>query len=146
MSARQRLVFDASAIVSALLFEHSVPARAFYHAIDRGKILLSREVVEELNEVVRRKKFDRYLDREDRVLFLQALLREATLIEVTDPVQVCRDPKDDKYLSLAVAGQANCVVTGDEDLLALGSFRGIRILTPSQFLASLTERTEGGGT
>jgi predicted nucleic acid-binding protein len=79
MNARPRFVFDASVVVSALLFESSVPGQAFYRALDRGEILLSREVVAELTEVLGRKKFDRYLTREQRELFLQTLLREARL-------------------------------------------------------------------
>jgi predicted nucleic acid-binding protein len=46
----------------------------------------------------------------------------------------CRDPKDDKFLSLAVCGRATHLVTGDADLLALNPFEGIRIVTPRQFL------------
>ncbi|MFQ5771845.1 MAG: putative toxin-antitoxin system toxin component, PIN family [bacterium] len=49
-------------------------------------------------------------------------------------MRICRDPKDDKYLELAVSGGAKFIVSGDKDLLALNSFREISILTPEQFL------------
>ena len=72
-----------------------------------------------------RKKFDRYVTREEGEQFLAMLLREATLVELTEEVRACRDPKDDKFLALAVGGGACCVVTGDQDLLALHPFRGV---------------------
>jgi len=48
----------------------------------------------------------------------------------------CRDPKDNKFLELAVAGEATHIVTGDSDLLVLNPFRDIAVLTPSEFLAT----------
>jgi putative PIN family toxin of toxin-antitoxin system len=68
---------------------------------------------------------------------LDALIEYAFWVEVNTQVTVCRDPKDDKFLSLAVSGGATYIVTGDKDLLALDPFQGIRILTPSDFLALL---------
>jgi len=57
--------------------------------------------------------------------FLQSLLHEARLVETRERVQACRDPKDDKFLELAVNGEANCIVSGDEDLFSRDRFRGI---------------------
>jgi PIN domain len=76
-----RYVFDTSVVVSALLFEQSVPGQAFYAALDRGEILLAQATATELAEVLSRKKFDRYLTREEREQFLVVLLREATVVE-----------------------------------------------------------------
>ena len=144
MSSRPRYVFDTNVVVSALLFDQSAPGQAFYEALDRGEILLSQDVVEELNDVLSREKFDLYLRFDEREQFLNALIREATVVEVTEEVQVCRDPKDDKYLDLAISGGATQIITGDEDLLTLNPFRGVEIVTPAQFLASTVEdRTEG---
>jgi predicted nucleic acid-binding protein len=56
------------------------------------------------------------------------------LVDVTERVAACRDPKDDKFLELAVSGRASCIVSGDKDLLALHPFRGIAILNPAAFL------------
>ena len=66
--------------------------------------------------------------------FLAVLTREAQWIDVDMQITACRDPKDDKFLSLAVSGEATHIVTGDADLLVLHPFRGIRIVTPSTFL------------
>ena len=71
--------------------------------------------------------------------FLAAFLRRAELIEVEQRVEVCWDPKDGKSLSLALAGGASVIVSGDEDLLVLDPFRGARILRPQEFLAEVAE-------
>lgn len=144
MSPEPRYVFDTSAVVSALLFEQSVPGRAFSAALDQGEILLSPATFAELSEVLGRTKFDRYLTREEREQFLALLLREATVVEITEEIRACRDPKDDKFLELVVSGSASCLVTGDQDLLVLHPFRGVPVLTPAQFLESYLQEGEGG--
>ncbi len=105
----------------------------------RGELLLSAEVTGELAEVLRRDKFDRYLKRKTREVFLRVLIQEAVFVEVTETIQACRDTKDDKFLELAASGNASHLISGDEDLLALNPFRGISIVTPRQFLESLAE-------
>ena len=64
--------------------------------------------------------------------------RYSLFIEPTEAIAECRDPKDNKYLELAVAGQAECIITGDQDLLVLHPFKGIDILTVQEFLATDT--------
>ena len=144
MSAELRVVVDNNALVSALLFDQSVPARAFFAALDQGIILLSHATFTELSEVLGRSKFDRYVTREEREEFLVKLLDEGTLVEVRETIRECRDPKDDKFLEVAVSGEASCLVTEDQDLLILNPFRGIAIMTPAQFLASLSRVPEHG--
>lgn len=130
-------VFDTNVIVSALLFAQSIPRQAFDAALDGGRILISQAVVEELNEVLSRKKFERYVPQEKRTRFLVALFRKAIFVEILEKIQECRDPKDDKFLELAVNGDATAIISGDKDLLALNFFRGISIMTPSQFLQQI---------
>ena len=136
MKSKDRFVFDTSVLVSAVLIETSYPAQAFRIAHEVGEILLSLPTAEELNEVMGREKFNRYLSAEDRERFVAALIQAARFIEITEEIAVCRDPKDDKFLELAVCGHAACIVTGDEDLLALHPFRGIPIVSVGQFLVS----------
>ena len=138
----KRCVFDTNVIVSALLFEESKPGRAFYTALDAGEILVSLPVVSELNEVLGRKKLDRYVRKEERERFLGALLLKANLVEVTERIRACRDPKDDRFLELAVSGEAGWIISGDRDLLELHPFRGIPILTPDEFLLSFSAEDE----
>ena len=136
MKSKDRFVFDTSVLVSAVLIENSHSAQAFRKARQAGEILLSLPTAEELNAVMGREKFNRYVTAEDRERFVAALIQAARLIEIAEHIAACRDPKDDKFLELAVCGHAACIVTGDEDLLALHPFREIRILTAAQFLTS----------
>ena len=69
------------------------------------------------------------------------LVYESELVEITEVVNACRDPKDDKFLELAVSGRATHIISGDDDLLALHPFRGIAILTPQDFVAQETRPT-----
>jgi putative PIN family toxin of toxin-antitoxin system len=139
-----RFVFDSNVIVSALLLKHSVSRRAFDKALQEGRLLLSLPVIEELNRVLGRDAFTRYVLAEERRQFLIALVRAATLIDVTETVTVCRDPKDDKFFELAVSGRATCIVSGDKDLLSLHPFRGIPILNPAAFLTfGVTAQKQG---
>ncbi len=118
-----RCVFDTNILVSALLFKTSTPNRAFRYGLRNGEILLSIETLEELREVLNRKKFDRYVDKNDRAQFLEELLVRSLLVTVTETIQVCRDPKDDKFLELAVRGKADYIISGDRDLLVLNPER-----------------------
>jgi putative PIN family toxin of toxin-antitoxin system len=130
-----RYVFDTNVVVSAALLAGSVPRQAFDKALDAGKILISVPALLELAEVLSRKKLNRYLLEEERMRFLVALLKEAELVEIIQAITDCRDAKDNKFLELAVSGKAECIVSGDEDLLILNPFRGIPILTPREFLS-----------
>jgi len=141
--SKPRYVFDTNVVVSALLFSQSKPARAFFAALDEGEVLVSTDVVKELNDVLGREKFERYVSEEERTRFLQSLLREANLIEPEEKIQACRDPKDDKYLELAVGSAADCIVSGDDDMLALNPFRGIPNMTPDEFLSRVSRQTPG---
>jgi putative PIN family toxin of toxin-antitoxin system len=90
--------------------------------------------VDELNEVLHRRRFDKYMREDQRLEFLAALIREAELVEVTEVVTESRDPKDNKFLELAVGGKAAYIISGDNDLLVLHPFRGIPVVTPQTFL------------
>ena len=129
-----RTVLDTNAIVSALLFNDSAPGLALIKALDTGAILVSATLAQELQDVLNRPRFDRYVTREERDEFLMAFMREAELVEITETVAACRDPKDDQILELAVSGNADCIVTGDDDLLTMNPFRGIAIIAPIDFL------------
>ena len=134
MSLEPHCVFDTNVVVSALLFDRSVPGQAFHAVLEHGVVLASQATLVELNEVLARKKFDSYLTRDEREQFLARLVRQATVIAITEQIRECRDPKDDKFLELAVNGSASHLVTGDQDLLVLHPFRDISVLTPAQFL------------
>lgn len=76
----------------------------------------------------------RYVDEDDIQTFVAALTREAEWVEVDTQITACRDPKDNKFLELAISGRASHIITGDSDLLALNPFEGIVIVPPHVFL------------
>jgi putative PIN family toxin of toxin-antitoxin system len=61
-------------------------------------------------------------------------MRAIVMVDIPFPIHACRDPRDDKFLEVAVHGHADLIVTGDADLLALNPFQGIAILTPAEYL------------
>ena len=130
----ERIVADTNCLVSRLLLPQSVPAQAVRKATDQGQLLISEATLEELADVLSRPKFDPYVSVKDRQEFVRLLLRVAERVVVTYPIQACRDPKDDKFLELAVNGRAEAIVTGDKDLLILHPFRGIESITPGEYL------------
>ena len=129
-----RCVLDTNVVVSGLLSPDSKPRQAIDFALRAGEILLSSETLAELYEVLDRKQLRRYIDEEDVRRFLAALTLDAQWVDVNTHITACRDPKDDKFLSLAVSGNATHIVTGDSDLLLLNPFHGVEIVTPQLFL------------
>ena len=134
-SDRKALVFDTSTLVGAVLRPQSLPAQALKLAVGTGRVVASDETLQELAEVLGRNRFDRYCSPEARADYF-ALYRDAVqLIEITETVTDCRDPKDDKFLSLAISAHAGAIVSSDADLQVLHPYRGIAIIAPSVFVA-----------
>ncbi len=130
---RLRGVFDNNVLVSAALLG-GVPRKAFDKLLDNCTVLVSVPVLLELADVLNREKFDKYVTHDERMRFMVSFLKVAEMIEISETIVVCRDPKDDKLLELAVSGNADFLVTGDKDLLVLNPFRGVEIITPREFL------------
>lgn len=129
-----KFVFDANVLISAALFRESVPALAYKKAIEKGKILISEKTLNELKITLNKPKLRKYITAKDKFGFLTKLEGEGVLIEIRQSVAICRDPKDDMYLDLALSGKADAILTGDADLLILHPFCNIPIITPKYFL------------
>lgn len=129
-----RFVVDTNVLISALLFNNSVPFRAIELAEKQGIILYSEATLNELEQVLNRKKFNKYLSLEDRQVFLLKFITASELVSITEKIAVCRDEKDHKFLELAVSGNANVIVTGDLDLLVLNPFQSVEIVTADIFI------------
>lgn len=132
-----RVVLDTNAVVSALLLDDSASRSAFDRAFEKGGVLLSLPVLAELDEVLARPRFRKYVSEEDVRLFLATYVRKAEWIETSESIRACRDPKDDKFLELAASGHATYIISGDDDLLSLSPFRGIVITPPAAFLRDI---------
>lgn len=137
MSSVSRLVFDTSTLIGAVLKPRSTPALALTLAWEVADVIVSDDTLEELRVVLSRPRLDVYREPSLRATFFEHY--QAMTVRVPDivPVTACRDPKDDKFLALAVSGGAQALVSSDDDLLSMGSFAGVSILTPRRFLEAV---------
>jgi len=135
----RKLVIDTNLWVSRLLLPDGAAARAVDHGLAWGLPLMSEETLAELSDVLSRRKFDKYVTREDRQKFLLLLGGVVRIVPINKRVAVCRDPKDDKFLDVALGGGAQVIVTGDQDLLELHPFHEIEILRPADFLSKIVD-------
>ena len=101
---------------------------------NNASLLFSDDTFVELQTRIQRPKFDRYVSRSLRDEYLLHLLVVSEWVSITRSRLGCRDPDDDKLLETAIMGEADCLVTGDRNLLVMSPFQGIPILTPTAFL------------
>jgi putative PIN family toxin of toxin-antitoxin system len=135
MIARERVVIDTSALVSRLLLPASIPAQAVDRALVGCQLLVSDATLMELATVLGRPKFNAYVSIEERQQFLRLFGRVAERVPIVCIVRACRDPNDDKFLELAISGEARLIITSDADLLVLDPFQGIGIISPAEYLS-----------
>jgi len=128
-----RVVVDTNVFISAALKEKSLPGMAAHIVAESGLLLKSTITERELFVTLARPRLAPLIPSRFRD-WLSELLAAAELVTITERITACRDPKDDKFLELAVNGRADLIVSGDADLLALNPFRGIPIVTPAIFV------------
>jgi len=127
-------VIDTNTLVSSFLFRYSNLRKAFERAIKKGIVSASLKTYAEFSEVLLRSKFDKYISPEEKLLALKYFRELAIFSEISETVTDCRDPKDNKFLELAISANASCIITGDKDLLVLHPFRGLPILNAVDFI------------
>lgn len=137
-----RLVVDANVFVSALIARRGVLGRLLTQLVEDGCVfLVSSGTMEELRRTLAYPKIQKLLKQTsndmERFLSSVELLAEEVDTALPMPSLECRDPKDIEYLAVAVLGRAECIVSGDKDLLVLGSVEGIPIFKPTQLLARM---------
>jgi len=118
-----------------VLRPESVPAKAMSHAIAHDQIIASSASLAELGDVLRRPKFSRALTLAEIEFHLNRLTAVFEVVEVVHTVRDCVDLKDNMILELALSGGADIIISGDDHLLRLHSWRGVRILKPVEYLA-----------
>jgi len=129
------LIIDTNLWVSFALFPDNSTGKMVGEALDFDDIIFSKATFAELAEVLRRDKFNRYVSLENREGLLSRVADRAVWIDerTLSPVTDCRDVKDNKFLELALACDAEYLVTGDQDLLVLDPYNGTRIVTVVKF-------------
>ena len=137
MSFGRRLVLDTGVLVSAAIRPDSIPALAFEKALLLFEVCVSRDTLDELETVLGRSKFDRYAPATQRQAFVSGFRVRAVMIDVPGSVSDCPDPKDNKFLALAEAAEAELIVSSDTHLTDMHPWRGIPILPPAAFLVGI---------
>lgn len=130
-------VFDTNVLISATLGE-GICRQAFEIGKDKGQLARSEETFKELAKTLEKPRLQKYLEPETKIDFLANFLKMTKLFVATETITICRDPKDNMFLELAVSFKANALVTRDGDLLTLHPFRGIPIITVSNFVKLFT--------
>jgi len=138
MGSDRTLVLDTNLWISRLLMPAGTAAQAVDRALAWGTPLMSEETLSELIKVLSRSKFDKYLTTDDRQHFIRLLGGIVRMVPITHRIAACSDPKDDKFLHVALNGGAKLILTGDDDLLMLHPFHGVSIISPTVFLATIT--------
>jgi uncharacterized protein len=127
-------VFDTNALISSYLLNTSVNRKAYDKAKDKGLLVRSEQTMEEFRFTFSKPKFDRYLSVDKRVASMMEYEMNSFLIPISFNEKVCRDPKDDMFINLALSANASFIITGDSHLLELNGFKKIAILSASDFL------------
>jgi putative PIN family toxin of toxin-antitoxin system len=134
MAEEKPLVIDTSTLISAFFFPQSVPAQALRKGLREYMLWVSVETQQELLEVAQRDKFDRYVPLQTRMERVTDFLAKTRLCADVPFIETgCRDPKDSKFLTLAVAVGADILVSSDSDLLDLSPFQSVRVMKPAEF-------------
>jgi putative PIN family toxin of toxin-antitoxin system len=127
-----RVVFDTNILVSALVFAGGRGEAALLKAVEgHDQLLISKSIIDELLGVLARK-FSR--DREQLARVAVFLAGVTELVQPDEQIHVLSDEPDNRVLECAVSGNADVIVTGDREFLALDSFQGVRIVTLKDYL------------
>ena len=137
MSFARRIVMDTGVLVSAAIRPESVPALALEKAFLQFDVCASAETLDELETVLRRPKFDRYVSLQQREIFLTGFRQQAVLFQVSQIVTDCPDPKDNMFLALADTAMAELIVASDPHLTDMHPWQGIPIMPPAAFLVGV---------
>ena len=126
-----RVVTDTNVLISAEISAQGASGQLLDRVLDIHDVVISNAILDELTDVLSAK-FEY-----SNLQVSEVVSRISTEAEIVEPVtfeqQICRDPDDDAILGTAVAGNADCIVTGDSDLLILERFEGVDIISPSEF-------------
>jgi putative PIN family toxin of toxin-antitoxin system len=134
-----RVVVDTNILVSFAIRPNPDFERIFDHIAAHCVSLVSEGTIAELFDVLTRDKFRRYIPLDQSIEYVEWYFGASEPVIVAEHVIACRDPKDDKFLSLAVAGKADCIIAGDQHLLEMVKFRGIPVYRPAEFIRLFIE-------
>ena len=133
-----RVVIDTNVFVSALLSPQGIPAQIFhYWELNYFDLLVSQESLDELARVLHYPKIRKRLrSTEDELAQFVRLFREKSILVTRQETirAIAADVSDNLYLEIGLSGRAYYIVSGDQHLLQIKEYRGIPIITPTEFL------------
>ena len=135
--SKPRVILDTKLLISRALTPKSLIASAVRMIIDHCDLLVSQATMDEYATVLTRIQSKGYIKQDEALMLITAYKEMVEWVPIIEKVQECRDPKDDKFLDLAVNSQAEYLITGDQDLLVLHPFRKTQILTAKDFISSI---------
>lgn len=130
---KNRFIVDTNLWISFLINGNFEKIEEFLFR-DGFELIYSRELLDEFLDVVRRPKLRKFFSKSKIEIALEIIIDFAVFIEVTSQVNICRDPKDNFLLSLAIDSEAKFLVTGDQDLLILKSIKDTKIVSINDFV------------
>ena len=130
-----KIVLDTNTLISALGWKDGSPRKVFDLCLEGDFVLTtSKDIIEEFAEVITRPKFS-FLTEQEKNEFILLLLQVCKIVEPKQKITVIRDdPSDNIILEAAIGGKVDFIVSGDNHLLNLKEFKGIKIIKPKEFL------------
>ena len=131
---KANLIFDTNVLVSGFFFKGSVVRQAVTTGFRHHNVVFSTQTWDELTHVFQRDFLEKILPLAQRLRLLSEIASRITVVDSKSIVVDCNDAKDNKFLSLALDGGAEIIVTGDNDFLRMHPWREVKVLTVHQFL------------
>ena len=132
----KRIIIDTNLWISFLITNDFNKLDHFLNS-DKYLVVFSDELFDEFLDVVHREKFARYFNDLNIKILVEIINEKALFVKVFSIVNVCRDVKDNFLLSLAIDGDVDYLITGDNDLLILKHYQKTSILTINDFISTL---------
>ena len=132
-----RVILDTNLLISRALTPSSLTASAVRLIVDHCDLLVSQATMDEFASTLTRIQSKGYVKQDEALVLITAYKEMVEWVPIIKRVQECRDPKDDKFLELALNGRADYIITGDKDLLVLNPFIETQILTTKDFITTI---------
>lgn len=124
------ILFDANVLIAAFI-AHGTSSEVFEHCLTEHTVCVSSWILKEFREKLLDKLGFPQAKVDKVVKFVQENSQMVKQAKLNEPI--CRDPDDNQILAAALGGKADCIVSGDKDLLIIKEFQGIPILKPADF-------------
>jgi putative PIN family toxin of toxin-antitoxin system len=127
-----KILLDTNVLIAAFITP-GICNELLEHCLRRHQLITSEFLLDEFQTHLIHK--FHFTSRETQEAIEMLRLKASVVVPASLPAQICRDADDDQVLGTALAGQVDCLVTGDNDLLEIKQYQSIPIIKPSEFSA-----------